>query len=168
MATTAKGRTLDYPLSPSFSPLSLSVSRVIKDCTLINFSALLRAKCPGRELCVCARVCLCACAHVHAPGFVMYASLVLEYIPVIHSAVFTFALKCESVCVCLCLYESNTIFPLTFYFRPFSLLNLSAFHFCAVFFFPTLTASKKRTCTNSHQAQVKLKQTSNVLQTVSW
>lgn len=84
-------------LSSSFSPLSPSVSRVIKDCTLINFSALSRAKCPGRGLCVCAHVCLCACVHVQAPGFVMYASLVLEYIPVIHSAVFTFALKRESV-----------------------------------------------------------------------
>lgn len=62
MATAAKGRTLDYPLSlPLFLilSLSLSVSRVIKDCTLINFSALSRAKCPGRGDSVCARTCVC-------------------------------------------------------------------------------------------------------------
>lgn len=47
---------LSLPVCLSLSPLFWlphSVSRVIKDCTLINFSALSRAKCPGRGLCVC-------------------------------------------------------------------------------------------------------------------
>lgn len=69
MATIAKGGhwiTLSLSLSClslSLVSLSRSVSRVIKDCTLINFSALSRAKCPGRGLCVCI-LWLCVCAHV--------------------------------------------------------------------------------------------------------
>lgn len=121
------------PSLPSSLPLSLSVSRVIKDCTLINFFALSRAKCPGRGPCVWP---LCVCAHVSVcvlrgllcmrPWFLNTFLSSIQQFSHLHSNVKVRVCVCVCVSVCVCLSESNTIFPLTFCFRPFSVLNLTS------------------------------------------
>lgn len=148
--------SLSHPFSLS---LSLSVSRVIKDCTLINFSALSRAKCPGRGLCVWVWMCVCVCTCVYVNVFMCMLRALLCMRPwLLNTSLssiqrfFTFAHKYECVCVLLCLYEHNhsfkfllqTIFP----FKPlcFSLLCHAPSS--------SLTASKQHRCTNTHPKQV--------------
>lgn len=103
MATVAQGGHWITLALFTLPLVSLSVSRVIKDCTLINFSALSRAKCPGRGLCVwpcvcmcvltCACVCVCVCPC--ACSRLCYVCVLAFWIHSCHP----FS-RCSSVCEC--------------------------------------------------------------------